>query len=250
MNATQLPLVVALTGASGMVYATELLRQLLHGGREVHLIISPSAAAVIEHELGIDVSLADFDPRVLLEHRASWSRRGVPPPAPKLLQRLHHHRHHDFMTPVASGSFLTAGMIICPCSGSTLAGIAHGSSGNLVQRAAEVHLKERRKLVVVPRETPLSSFTLENMHRLSLAGATILPAAPGWYHAVQSLDDLVDFIVSRILDQFGLENQIISRWGQQGESAAEPQGTDQRGSGEQGREEPIAEEPPPGEQTR
>lgn len=240
MNATQLPLVVALTGASGMVYATELLRQLLHSGREVHLIISPSAAAVIAHELAIDVAAADFDPRALLEHQASWSRRAAPPPEPELLQRLHHHRHHDFMTPVASGSFLTAGMIICPCSGSTLAGIAHGSSSNLVQRAAEVHLKERRKLVVVPRETPLSSFTLENMHRLSLAGATILPAAPGWYHAVQSLDDLVDFIVSRILDQFGLENQIISRWGQQGESAAEA-----AAPGEQ-----APEEQAPGEQTR
>lgn len=240
MNATQLPLVVALTGASGMVYATELLRQLLHSGREVHLIISPSAAAVIEHELGIDVSSPDFDPRLLLAHRASWSRRAAAPLEPGLLQRLHHHRHHDFMTPVASGSFLTAGMIICPCSGSTLAGIAHASSSNLVQRAAEVHLKERRKLVVVPRETPLSSFTLENMHRLSLAGATILPAAPGWYHSVQSLDDLVDFIVSRILDQFGLENQIISRWGEQGESAPEKQGPEKQGPEKQ----------PPGEQTR
>ncbi len=93
-----------------------------------------------------------------------------------------------------------------------MAGIAHSSSTNLVQRAAEVHLKERRKLVVVPRETPLSTFAIENMHRLSVAGVTVLPAMPGWYHGVESLDDLVDFVVSRILDQFQIDNSIIARW--------------------------------------
>jgi len=93
-----------------------------------------------------------------------------------------------------------------------MAGIAHAASTNLVQRAAEVHLKERRRLVVVPREAPLSSFAIENMHRISQAGGTVLPAMPGWYHGVKSLDDLVDFVVSRILDQFGIDNAIISRW--------------------------------------
>lgn len=116
------------------------------------------------------------------------------------------------MTPIASGSFLTAGMIICPCSGSTLSGISHAFASNLIQRAAEVHLKERRKLVLVPRETPLSTLTLENMHRVSAAGAVVLPAMPGWYHGVQKLEDIVDFVVARILDQFGLGEGLMHRW--------------------------------------
>ncbi len=105
-------------------------------------------------------------------------------------------------------------MIVCPCSGSTLSGLARGASGNLIERAAEVHLKERRKLVIVPRETPLSVFAIENMQRLASAGAVVLPAAPGWYHDVRDLDSLVDFVVSRILDQLDLGNALIQRWGE------------------------------------
>jgi len=212
--AGSLPVVLAITGASGILYAVRLLRALLAAGRDVHLTISPSGAAVTKQELGIDVSLRQFDPAPLLNHQPVWAARSRQDLGAAELARLHYHHYQDFMTPIASGSFLTAGMVICPCSGSTLAGIAHASSSNLVQRAAEVHLKERRKLVVVPRETPLSTLALENMHRLSLAGGIVLPAMPGWYHGVQSLDDLVDFIVARILDQLGIDNRLISRWGE------------------------------------
>ncbi len=104
-------------------------------------------------------------------------------------------------------------MVVCPCSGSTLSGIARAAASNLIQRAAEVHLKEHRKLVLVPRETPLSVLQLENMHRLAAAGAVILPAMPGWYHGVDTLDSLVDFVVSRILDQLKIDNQLMNRWG-------------------------------------
>ena len=111
--------------------------------------------------------------------------------------------------------------MVAPCSGSTLSGIASGSSTNLIQRAADVHLKERRKLVLVTRETPLSLVHIDNMKKVTEAGAVVLPAMPGWYHGVQSLDDLIDFIVARILDQFGLDNALISRWGEKEESEKE-----------------------------
>ena len=128
--------------------------------------------------------------------------------------QISYHRYDDYMTPIASGSFRTRAMIVCPCSGSTLSGIARAAASNLVQRAAEVHLKEHRKLMLVPRETPLSVLQLENMHRLAAAGAVLLPAMPGWYHGVESLDDLVDFVVARILDQLDVDNSLISRWGE------------------------------------
>ena len=110
-------------------------------------------------------------------------------------------------------SSVTAGMVVCPCSGSTLSGIAHGASTNLIQRAAEVHLKERRPLILVPRETPLSLIHIDNMRKAAEAGAVILPASPGWYHGVESLQDLVDFVVARILDQLGVPRQLVKRWG-------------------------------------
>lgn len=206
------PVVLAITGASGAIYASRLLECLLAADFQVNLTISPSGVAVIKQELGLTIDLADFDPKPLIENRPSWWGRHARPLSAAQWARLHYHFYNDFMTPIASGSFLTSGMVICPCSGSTLAGIAHSSSTNLVQRAAEVHLKERRRLVVVPRETPLSTFALENMHRLSAAGGIVLPAMPGWYHGVNGLEDLVDFVVSRILDQFGIDNSIISRW--------------------------------------
>ena len=126
---------------------------------------------------------------------------------------LCYHHYRDYMAPVASGSFLTNGMVICPCSSGTLSAIVHATSSNLIHRAAEVHLKERRKLVLVPRETPLSVIQLENMHRAAEAGAIVLPAMPGFYHGVTSIQDLVDFVVSRICDQLGVENGLIRRWG-------------------------------------
>jgi 4-hydroxy-3-polyprenylbenzoate decarboxylase len=118
------------------------------------------------------------------------------------------------MTPIASGSFQTRGMVVCPCSGSTLSGIASAASQNLVQRAADVHLKERRPLILVPRETPLSLIQIDNLRKTCEAGATILPASPGFYHGYQTVSDLVDFVVARILDHVGIHHDLIERWGQ------------------------------------
>jgi len=196
------PLVFGITGASGAPYAVRLLQVLLDAGREVHLSISPSGQAVIGAELGLHLDLERFDAAVLL---------GRPVPA---AGRLHYHHHKNLMAPIASGSFLTAAMVICPCSGSTLSAVAHSLGENLIHRAAEVHLKERRKLVVVPRETPLSLPQLKNMQAIHEAGAVVLPAAPGFYHGASSIADLVDFVVARICDQLDVPNALIRRWGE------------------------------------
>lgn len=191
------PLVVAMTGASGAPYAIRLLHVLTAMGRTVHLTLSESAAHVLREETGASVSLARFDPAML----------GDLGPG-----RVHYHHHADFSAGIASGSFRTGGMVVVPCSMSTLGSIAHGITTNLITRAADVHLKERRKLILVPRETPLSLIHLENMLAVTRAGAIVLPAMPGWYHRPQSLDDLVDFVVARICDQLGVENELAKRW--------------------------------------
>jgi flavin prenyltransferase len=123
------------------------------------------------------------------------------------------HSLGDYSAGIASGSFRTAGMVICPCSMGTLAAVAHGMSQNLIHRAADVHLKERRKLIVVPRETPLSLIALDNMRRITEAGGVVLPAMPGFYHGAETLIDLVDFVVTRICDQLGLRVELMRRWG-------------------------------------
>ena len=194
-------LVVGITGASGVTYAQRLLQVLVNSGRRVHLTISPSGAEVLAHELGMSVDLANFDPQRLL-----LSIHGVP------TGELVYHHYQDFRAGIASGSFPTGGMVVCPCSMGTLASIASGQSTNLIQRAADVHLKERRKLIVVPRETPLGSIQLENMKRLADAGAVILPAMPGFYHGPTSILDLVDFVVGRICDQLAVPHQLCKRW--------------------------------------
>ncbi len=127
---------------------------------------------------------------------------------------LYYHHFCDSLAPIASGSFPTDGMAVCPCTGGTLSAIANGASVNLIHRAAEVHLKERRRLVVVPRETPLSLVHLRNMTAAAEAGAVILPAMPGFYHGVKLIGDLVDFVVSRICDQLGVANTLVERWGE------------------------------------
>jgi len=211
-----LPLVLAITGASGGVYATRLLEMLLRAGREVHLTISPSGAAVIKQELGITIDPARPDLANLLPADLDDSSHHTPRDenlTRSVRPTVVCHHHDDFMAPIASGSFLTGGMVVCPCSGSTLSGIAHAASMNLIQRAADVHLKERRKLILVPRETPLSVLQIENMHRAAQAGAVILPAMPGWYHGVQSVQDLIDFVVARILDQLDVPHELMRRWG-------------------------------------
>ena len=196
-----LPIVLGFTGASGAPYGVRLLEVLLEAGREVHLSISPSGQAVLATEMSRHVDLDRFDAAALL---------GKPAPA---TGRLHYHHHKNLMAPIASGSFLTAAMVICPCSGSTLAAVAHSMGENLIHRAAEVHLKERRKLVVVPRETPLSLPQLKNMQAIHEAGAVVLPAAPGFYARAETVADLVDFVVARICDQLGVVNALVRRWG-------------------------------------
>lgn len=198
-------LVVAFTGASGSPYGVRLVEVLLRATRTVHLTISPAAVQVLESELGCRISLAadEFSPAVLLGSRASGLN----------LARLHYHHYRDFRAGIASGSFLTGGMVICPCSGGTLAAIAHGHSENLIHRAADVHLKERRKLILVPRETPLGLAALRNMVAVTEAGAVVLPAMPAFYTRPRNLEDLVDFIVARICDQLGVDHHLSRRWG-------------------------------------
>jgi len=201
--------VLAITGASGAVYARRLLGVLLGAGCEVHLSISPAGRAVIAHELGVELDLERLGEDQGIA--ALWG--GLPPvysPGAKLV----YHHHRDLMAPIASGSFLTDGMVICPCSGGTLSAVVHGASTGLIHRAADVHLKERRKLILVPRETPLSLVQLDNMRRAAEVGAIVLPASPGFYHAPRSIDDLVDFVVARICDQLGIEHALMRRWGE------------------------------------
>jgi 4-hydroxy-3-polyprenylbenzoate decarboxylase len=194
------PIIVGITGASGAVYAVRLLETLLAAGRDVHLSISPSGRDVLRHELNLDVDLNNFQD---IFHKAGDPIAGI----------LHYYHHLDFMAPMASGSFLTAGMVICPCSGSTLSSVATGAATNLIQRAAEVQLKERRRLILVPRETPLSLAHIDNMRRVTEAGAIVLPASPGFYHNEKTIDDLVNFVSARICDQLGIEHSLTKRWG-------------------------------------
>jgi 4-hydroxy-3-polyprenylbenzoate decarboxylase len=204
------PIVVGITGASGAIYAVRLLEVLRAAGRDVHLSISPSGRDVIRQELKLNVKLDQFDAsRLRLSENAKTKLKASGRPG-----ELHYFHHQDFMAPMASGSFLTAGMVICPCSGSTLSAVAVGGANNLIHRAAEVHLKERRTLVLVPRETPLSLTHIDNMRRVTEAGATVLPASPGWYQDVRTIHDLVDFIVARICDQLRIEHAPTKRWGE------------------------------------
>jgi 4-hydroxy-3-polyprenylbenzoate decarboxylase len=216
--------VLAITGASGAIYALRLAQVLLATGAQVHLSISHSGALVLKQELGIELDLNRFRPQMLPLAAEAQAGAKLPPAMADVLGRpvagagqgtgeIAYHHFENLMAPIASGSFLTAGMVICPCSGSTLGAVVHGTGENLIHRAASVHLKERRKLVLVPRETPLSTIHLENMRRAVEAGAVVLPAMPGFYHGVESIGDLVDFVVARICDQLGLANSLMTRWG-------------------------------------
>ncbi len=191
-------IVVAITGASGVTYSRRLVEVLLAAGCDVHLIISEAGQAVLSHELDVRIDLESFDATMLKVGDCA---------------RLHYHNYRDYLAPLASGSFATDGMVVCPCSCSTLGAIAGGVATNLIHRAAEVHLKERRKLVLVPRETPLSLVQIENMKHATLAGAVILPASPAFYHGVTSVDELVDFVVARICDQLAVTHTLIRPWG-------------------------------------
>ena len=204
-------LVLALTGASGAPYGVRLLEVLLQAGRTVHLSISPSAVEVIERELERHVRLDRFELRDLLGSDSTLGGGEV---------RYHHFQ--NFQAGIASGSFLTAGMVICPCSMGTIAAIAHGLSQNLIHRAADVHLKEQRKLVLVPRETPLHLVQLRNLATCAEAGAVILPAMPAFYTRPRSLQDAVDFVVGRICDQLGIAHGLLRRWSEDGQEQDHP----------------------------
>jgi 4-hydroxy-3-polyprenylbenzoate decarboxylase len=190
------PIVVGITGASGAPYAVRLLQQLVAAHRPVSLIVSKYGMRLLDTESGIGsidglrdaIGKHDWDSCV---ETFSNEDRGAPP---------------------ASGSALTAGMIVCPCSMGTLSAIAVGASRSLIERAADVTLKEGRKLVLVPRETPLSAIHLVNMLRLTRAGAVVMPASPGFYHRPKQVSDLVDFVVARMLDHIGVEQSLVKRW--------------------------------------
>lgn len=180
-------LIVAITGASGVVYGKRLLKVLREKNVETHLIISKAAEKVIEYELG----MAKEDLEKLADHAYDVD---------------------DWSSPIVSGSFKTDGMIIIPCSMKTLAGIAHGYSDNLVLRAADVTLKEKRRLTLVPRETPLNVVHLRNMLVLAKQGVVIVPAMPAYYHKPKDIDDQVDFVVGKVLDLLEMKHTLYKRW--------------------------------------
>lgn len=194
---------LAVTGASGAQYALRLLECLVQAEVQVLFLISQAAQLVVATETELQL-----------------------PPKPQALEQFLTERYQarpgqirvygkqDWMSPVASGSGAPSAMVVCPCSTGTLSAIATGASNNLIERAADVALKERRQLILVPRESPYSTIHLENMLRLSQMGAVILPASPGFYHQPQSIDDLVDFVVARILNQLGIEQDLLKRWGE------------------------------------
>ena len=190
---------LGITGASGAPYAARLLRALSEAGCEVGVCISDAGHEVLATELHGDPSLPPDE----VVTRLTAGLVGVVV-----------YGKDDYTSPYASGSAKVDAYAICPCSMATAASIAAGAMANLVHRAASVALKEGRRLVLVPRETPLSSIHLENLLRLRNAGATILFAAPGFYHGPETIDDLVDFVVARCLDQLGIDNALVERWGQ------------------------------------
>ncbi|MFQ6088974.1 MAG: UbiX family flavin prenyltransferase [Candidatus Methanofastidiosia archaeon] len=178
-------IVLGITGASGVIYGVRLLEELREN--EVHLIISEAGKLILKNETNYDLS--------------------------KLENSCKSYKNNDLEAPPASGSFLFDAFVVCPCSANTLSKIANGISDNLITRIASVALKEKRELVLVLRETPLSQVHLENMLKLSKLGVCILPAMPGFYHSPKTLDDLVDFVVGKILDFLGIENEKFRRWG-------------------------------------
>ena len=197
---------LALTGASGMPYGLRLLECLLNAGCTVQLLYSQAAQIVARQEMGFELPSRPTDAKAALISRFPAVDR----------EKLHVFGREEWFAPVASGSNPPDAMIVCPCSMGTLASIAQGLSDNLIERAADVVMKEGRKLVLVPRETPFSAIHLENMLRLVRAGAVILPPSPGFYHHPQSVQDIVDFVVARILDQVGIEHELMQRWGEGG----------------------------------
>ena len=212
--------IVAITGASGTVYARRLLRVLVERVDDIRLdvIVSPAGLRVLRDEEGLAVSPSRLTAELLL---------GIPTDAVTVYcdepsSRVTMHDYRNLGASIASGSYPTRGMVIVPCSMKTLAAVAHGYAENLIARAADVTLKERRRLIHVPRETPLSAIHLQNMLRLARLGVAIVPAMPGFYHRPASIDELVEMMVMRILDQMGYEIDLAKRWSGTGPSHGLP----------------------------
>jgi 4-hydroxy-3-polyprenylbenzoate decarboxylase len=195
---------LAWTGASGMPYGLRLLECLVEAGHSVLLVYSQAAQIVAKQELGL-----------ALPARAADAERMLIERYPAAAGRLRVFGRDDWNAPIASGSNPPDAMVVCPCSMGTLAAIAAGLADNLIERAADVALKEGRPLVLVPRETPFSALHLENMLKLARLGCAIIPPSPGFYHQPKSIQDLVDFVVARILDNLGVEHALVARWGEQ-----------------------------------
>ncbi|AUM01130.1 MAG TPA: flavin prenyltransferase UbiX [Pseudothauera hydrothermalis] len=205
MNKT---IAVAFTGASGMPYGMRLVDCLLAAGCQVWLLYSQVAQIVARQEMGIELPSRPAELEAALRERFK-----------DVDGRLRVFGREEWFAPPASGSNPPDAMVVCPCTMGTLAAIAAGLAQNLIERAADVVIKEGRKLILVPRETPLSALHLENMLRLARLGVVILPPSPGFYHHPQRIDDLVDFVVARILDQLGVAHSLMPRWGEAGEEA-------------------------------
>lgn len=193
--------VVGITGASGSIYGLRLTEELLRSGKQVSLLLTNAGRQVLEYETGLQ--LAGKTDECLQQLRKHFSAG----------EELQHFSLSDFFAPVASGSSAPDAVVICPCSMGTAGRIAAGLSDNLLERAADVALKEQKKLLLVPRETPLNQIHLENLLRLSKAGAQILPAMPAFYQQPKSVEELVDFVVGKTLDSLGVEHRLFTRWG-------------------------------------
>ncbi len=197
-------LALAMTGASGMPYGLRLLEMLLASGETVYLMVSSPARLVMEQETDLKLPARPAEIKTALEERYK--------PRP---QQLHVFGKEEWSAPLASGSSVPRAMVVCPCTSGTLASIASGNSRNLIERAADVVLKEQQKLILVPREMPFSVLHLENMLRLARFGVIIMPPNPGFYHRPKTVQELVDFVVARILDHLGIEQRLVPAWGSQ-----------------------------------
>nr|VFK27889.1 MAG: 4-hydroxy-3-polyprenylbenzoate decarboxylase [Candidatus Kentron sp. MB]VFK31799.1 MAG: 4-hydroxy-3-polyprenylbenzoate decarboxylase [Candidatus Kentron sp. MB]VFK75569.1 MAG: 4-hydroxy-3-polyprenylbenzoate decarboxylase [Candidatus Kentron sp. MB] len=195
------PIALAMTGASGAPYGLRLLEMLLQAGKDVSLLISDPARLILEIEAGLELSPHPEEATTILAARYGAHAAQLTIFGPD-----------EWTAPIASGSNAPQSFVICPCSSATLSAVATGASGNLLERAADVVLKERRPLILVTREMPLSVIHLENMLKLARLGVIIMPASPGFYHRPQTIGDLVDFVVARILDHLGVQHTLASRW--------------------------------------
>jgi len=198
---------LGVTGASGAIYAGRALRALTEAGCEVGLCVSGSGAHVISHEILEAGTRPPEDPTMVVNRFAERFAAGSGSVTVLGL--------NDMTAPFASGSSLAPAALIAPCSGATMACIAHGTARNLIHRCADVMLKERRRLVLMPRETPLSLIHLENMAAVTRAGAVVMPAMPGFYTLPRTIDDVVDFMVAKALDHLGVEHRLLARWGEE-----------------------------------